>query len=119
MTTPPSPRRAARSESSRRESSSSRPTNEGHRTRASAMAPLARLALRCLCLAQVPAQCLQQPVGDLGVVTQELLEAELRDGGDDQVRAGGDAGAPPLVVQEGHLPKVVARAELAVPAVRH
>src|SRR5882762_9667481 len=118
MTTPPSPRSAASRASSSAESSDSRPMRVGQSTRASAITLVpATLPLRCLRLAQAPAQRLHQPVRDLWMVAEERLEAPLGDGGQDEFGLRGDACAPALVVEQSHLAEVISWTELAVAAV--
>src|SRR5690348_5636652 len=115
-TTPPSPRRAARSASSSSDISESRPTRAGETTRATAKGSAPRL-LGFLRLAQPPAERLQQPVRDLRVLGQERLKAPLGHRGDHEVALGADVGAAALVVEQRHLPEVIARAKRAMPAV--
>src|SRR6266481_7735958 len=116
-TTPPSPRMADSSESSRTDSSDSRPLKAGQTTLATAIpGPLAFLS-GLFSLAQPPAERLKEAVRDLGVAAEKLPELALRDSRRDQVGAGRDVRAAALLVEERHLAEVVAWAEKAVPAV--
>src|SRR5579859_2053742 len=116
ITAPPSPRRAESRSSSSREISASRPTTLGLTTRTRAIRSAPGL-LGFLRLAQSPAERLQQPVADLGVLAQEGLEAPLGHRRRDQVGLGGDVRAAALHVEQRHLAEVVARTEPAVTAV--
>src|ERR1700682_6767844 len=63
-------------------------------------------------LADALAQELEEPVGDLGVLFQKRLEVPLGDGRQGDVGVGLDRRAAPLLVEQRHLTKGVARAEL-------
>src|SRR5579859_4058429 len=117
-TAPPSPRSADRRSSSSRDISSSRPTSFGETTRARATVRfLAARLLGFLRLAQSPAQRLAEPVRDLGMVAEELLETPFGHDDEDQIGAGDDVGAAALVIEQRQLAEVITRAELAVAAV--
>src|SRR5438094_9944450 len=116
-TTPPSPRMADSSESSRSESSDSRPIRTGQATLATAIpGPLAVLS-GLFSLAQAPAEGLQEAVRDLRVVAEELFELPLGDGRREHVGPDRDVRAPALLVEKGHLAEMIAGSEEAVPAV--
>src|SRR6266849_2250507 len=51
------------------------------------------------------------------MVAKEWLEAPFGDGGEDEVGASSHAGAAALVIEQGHLAKVVPGPELVVPAI--
>src|ERR1700682_4230216 len=63
-------------------------------------------------LADALAQELEEPVGDLGVLFQKRLEVPLGDGRQGDVGVGLDRRAAPLLVEQRHLTKGVARPEL-------
>src|SRR5450759_114777 len=64
-------------------------------------------------LADALAQDLEQPVGNLGVLLEEGLEAPFRDGRQCHIRVRLDGRAAAFVVEQSHLPERVAGPKLA------